>query len=260
MFKINLAPEIQQEKQAQAKKNNYAIIGSLSIVSVTIAIIIIIGSLTAVQNIRLNNTKEDIEKINKESEQYKDLEKTVLSLEEGLGGVKSIIEGKNSWTKLFPHLETATPHDITFKSLGISPEGQITASLEGINVGSLARFIESYKRYQVISLSGSGNPGDIVSINHNGKETQKTIMPSGSWKHATHINPNNPQELIITTGEDVYRLSYSPDNKQITSDRNGILFAVKNLFTNVTTKGYSVNENGLIGFESTFDIQGGLLW
>lgn len=260
MFKINLAPEIQQQKQEQATKNNYAIIGGISIVSITVAIIIIIGSITAVQSIRLNSTKEDIENISKESEQYKELEKIVLSLEEGIEGAKSMLGGQNSWTKLFPHLEAATPNDIAFKRLLISPEGQINATLEGQNVGSLARFIESYKRYQVLSITGTGTAGENASINLNGKESQENIGPDGKWNYAAKINLNNPQELIIVVGENTYRINYAPENRQISSDKEGLAFEIKNLFTDVNTIGYQVNDKGLVEFEATFNIQEGVLW
>lgn len=260
MFKINLAPEIQQQKQSRARKNTYATLFSIILVAVTVAALVIIGAITVAQGARLNSVKTRIDEVNKESENYKELENTVLSLEAGLNGVRSALDGKNSWTRLLPHIEAATPAEVTFKSLDISSDGTIDATLETRTIDALAKFIESYKRYQVIALRGEGSPGEKVIIKSGEISLETTITPGGRWAQAIKINPNQSSEITVNIGEKRFTLNYSSDTRSITTDTPGLQFERKNLFKNINTTRYERGDGGVIKFDSTFNIQEGVLW
>jgi Tfp pilus assembly protein PilN len=257
MFDINLVPEVQSDKQQLAKKNTYATFTAVSIIGVTLAGLIILGSLKVAADFSLNHTKNKIQEVGQESEQYKELEKAVLSLESGLLGIKDTLNGQNNWTLLLPHLEAATPSDVRYKSISI--EGNtVIASLSGRNVDSIARFIDSYKAYQVLVLSGTGNPQDEVSFALNNKTYSTQIKNNGSWVLAIKISTKTDFE-INASGDITGKIKYTSNNETITSEAAGVSAKLINLYSNISTKQYAKEASG-VNFDSTFNVGTEALW
>ena len=257
MFDINLVPEIQQQKQAQAKRNTVATIIGAAIVGAVVVTLVVLGSLKVAAGISLKNTQRKIDDVKAESEQYKELEETVLSIEAGLAGIKSTIDGQNDWTKLMPHLETATPSDIQYRSLGI--EGTtITARLVGKNVDSVARFIRSYENYRVLVLTGNGTPQEEVTIalNDAAGGTAK-VKSDGTWVYSMAYPGTNDFEVEVS-GAAKGTVSYVDSTKSLKQD--GMISArVANLFAGISTKQYS-KEGATVNFDSTFTVLTEALW
>jgi hypothetical protein len=260
MFQINLVPEVQQQKQNQAKRNTYATFFSISLVIITISSIVILGVIKVAQDVRLKSVESKIEKVEEESLQYKDLEETVLSLEAGLNAFKSIMNGENSWTRLLPHIEAATPVDVTYTRIDIAAGGLITAELRGETIESLAKFNNSYKHYQVLIINGTGKVGEKVIIRSGQDGIETAVMPNGKWVQALRINPNSNQEIVINRGAEQHTITYLVESGKINIDKPGVQFEVKNLFTNLNTRRYEKEQSGSIKFDATFNVYEGALW
>ncbi len=259
MFKINLVPEVQQKKQALAQKNTYVTIFSISVFSIIAAALIIMGSINVAQKLSLKNTNEKIDQTKEEATEYEDLKQSVLSLESGLNGIKEILNSQNTWSKIFPHLEAATPQDIQFKSIQVEGD-QITATIDGRDINSLSRFIESYQTYQVVKISGTGEPFSSVDIKNNSETVGKTrVSPNGTWLYSINFDPKRDQKITISIGPKELMLDYFSETKEIKSYEANILAEVINLFKNVNTPQYSKDGNR-ISSSITFNFTREALW
>lgn len=260
MFSINLVPEVQQKKQQLAKRNTIATIVAIFILAVCVVALVVMGIIQGVKNSQISNVDEEISRIEGESEQYKELEETVISLEEGLKGIIEINDGNYTWTKMLPHIENATPKDVQFTSLSLE-ENTLVATLDGENINSLARFVESFKNYQVVSMSGKGNAGEKVNISiDGGTENAVNIKSNGSWTYAINFNPDSDHAItIIQDGQEI-RVSYNRDTKELaTSEGYEIAASVENLFTSVETNQYK-KEGNQVNFDSTISFNKDLVW
>jgi hypothetical protein len=214
----------------------------------------------AALSVQISSVKNKIDDVNKESEQYKELEETVVSLEKGLAGVKEIYDGKNQWTKLLTHLEKATPNDVKYTALKITGN-QAEATVEGNDINSLARFVESYQGYQVITLQGTGEPTDTLTISIDGGQADSvTVKSSGGWNYSVNIDPSINHTIKIVSDSKSSDITYTAADKTIKTEGEAVSAQVKNLFTAVDTKEYQKKEDGKVTFKSTFNFEGGLLW
>ncbi|MDD3481162.1 MAG: hypothetical protein PHW75_02990 [Patescibacteria group bacterium] len=259
MFKINLVPEVQQQKQKTTKRNTLSTIIGVSILAVCVAGLLIIGAIKLTKTAQLKSVNDDITTVEAESAQYAELEKTVLSLEEGLAGIKQILSGDNAWTKLLPHLEAATPGDIQYQSIAL--EGNtVTGDLKGKDINSLARMVESYKEYQVVVLKGSAEAGAEVTVSlDEGAEVKVVANDNGSWNYATNFNPAISHSISVTSGVSETRLSYDSETKEITSAGEGISAEVKKLFSSVETTAYNKEGNN-VSFSISFKFDREAIW
>jgi hypothetical protein len=256
MFDINLVPEVQHQKQEKAKRNTLATFTAIGIVGVSVLTLVVLGSLKVASTLSLNSTKNKIAKVEAESEQYKELEKAVLSLEAGLAGVKSTLNGQNDWTLLLPHLEIATPGDVSYKNMII--EGQtINANLAGRQVESVARFIESYKNYRVLVMKGAGTPQETVKFTFDGVDYATSIRGDGTWVYALKT-PTDSDFTISLGGAKVGEIIYLADTKSLSSV-TGVDSQIINLFTEINTKQYS-KEGSTVTFDATFKVATEALW
>lgn len=260
MFKINLVPEVQEQKNQIKKMNATSVTIAVVILVITIGSLVLISLAQAALSVQISATQRKIDQVNKDSEPYRELEETVISLEKGLTGVKEIYDGKNQWTKLLDHLEKATPNDVNYTALKISAN-TIEAGLDGGDVNSLARFVESYKEYQVIVLTGSGQPNETLVVTVDSAPAGTAMVKStGSWVYALHIDPATPHNIKITNGVRNSDISYVPEGKKLQVAGESVTAQVKNLFTNIETKEYQKKEDGKVSFRTTFSFDGGLLW
>jgi len=260
MFKINLVPEVQQQKQKIAKRNTVATIVAVGIIAVCVVTLFIIGAVKVAENLELNKTNKEIEDIKVESEQYKELEETVISLEEGLAGIKQILSGDNAWTKLLPHLEAATPEDVQYSQISLSGN-QIQADLKGKNINSLARLIESYKNYNIVVLKGTAQPEETITVTlDEGAESIATVSSNGIWNTALAFNPKDDHAITIKTNQNnEIKLSYDANSKTLSSPESSISAEVKNLFSNIETTQYS-KEGENISFNISFNFDSEAIW
>ncbi len=222
--------------------------------------LLIMSGVKVAKNTQLSNAKGEIERLEKESEQYKELEETVLSLEKGLAGINAINDGSYTWTQLLPHVENATPQDIQYKSLTFE-ESIMTARLKGRSIDSLARFIESFKDYQVVSVSGKGVVGEKITISiDEGAESTTTVKSNGSWNHALSFDPLSDHSIkIIQNGKEI-SVNYSKKTKKlIIPEGHQIAATVSRLFTSVDTKQYT-KEGSQVIFDANVSFSKELIW
>lgn len=258
MFDINLVPEIQKQKQAQAKRNALGTIIGISIVGAVALALVIVGSLKVAASLRLSSTEKDIDTVNSESEQYRELEETVVTLEAGLSAIKQTLDGENNWTLLLPHLEAATPGDVTYRSLSIEGD-TVEAALVGKSVDSIARYLESYENYQAVVLSGTGEPQDEINFEMNSANIGTTRVKSdGSWVYALEVSTEQNFVLEVS-GATQDKITYSATTKELRSESGKVTTGIANLFTNLVTKQYTKDGNG-VNFNATFNIATGVLW
>jgi Tfp pilus assembly protein PilN len=258
MFSINLVPEIQKQKQAQAKRNAIATVVGIAIIGVVVLTLLVIGSLKVSANIRLDNTEKNIDEIKAESEQYKELEETVVTLESGLLAIKQTMDGENNWTLLFPHLEAATPQDVTYRSLTIEGD-TVEATLVGESVDSIARYLKSYENYQAVTLSGVGKPQEEISfvINNQNIGTSK-VKSDGRWVYSLRV-PTEEDFVLEIDGTSKEKVTFTQATKTLKSESGNVTTGISNLFTDLVTKQYTKDGSG-VNFSATFKITTGVLW
>lgn len=260
MFKINLVPEVQEKKLQIKKINTSATVFAIAALSICGAALLIIGGIDIAKKTEIGSTEKKIAEVRAESEKYKELEETVISLETGLAGIKQISDGTNDWTKLLPHLETATPTDVKYVSLKIL-SGSVEGTLEGKSVDSLAKMVESYKKYQVIVLSGPGKEGEDVRLSiDGGSETPVKVKSDGRWVYAVNIDPEKNHEIKVnTTGSSAISIKYTATGKKIESTVSSVTATTKLLFSDVETKQYQKKDAG-IAFDIKFNFDASTLW
>lgn len=258
MFDINLVPEVQKQKQVQAKRNTYATIVALGILGVAVALLVILGSLKVAGSVALNNIQKDIDKVRADSGQYKELEETVLSLESGLAGIKSALDGTNNWTILLPHLEAATPGDIRYTSLDINGPS-VTAQLSGQTIDSLARFVQSYENYKVVVLSGTAPSQEIINFSvDNQKIGSAKAKSDGSWVYAAKVD-SSKDFLIEVSGAMIDKVIYRAATKELRSETGSTITGTANLFKDISAKQYSRDGSG-VAFGCTYTVATEVLW
>jgi len=268
MFKINLVPEVQEKKQKLSRTNYIVTVVSLSILGAIVIALVIIGGLTVTNKALLSGVEKDIQEVTTELSQYKELEEMAISLENGLAGARQIIDGSNSWQKLLVHMEKATPADVKYTKLSFD-NGKITASLEGRDVNSLARYVESYKKYELVVLSGSGTWGNQMSITLD--DSAPVLIPvksNGQWVYPIAFDPFVNHKILVEektsvegeAAKETVTLTYNAESKEITSDKPGeVNVKTATLFTNVEVSQYKKNGSA-VSFDATMNFNGAILW
>lgn len=259
MLKINLVPELQETKQKQSRVNYLTTVIALSVVGFIVLVLIIISGISVANNAQKKDVEAQIKTIETELSQYKGLEETVLSIQAGLKEAKDALDGKNSWTKLLVHLESATPKDVKFVTLTVEPN-KIVASLEGKDINSVARFADSYKQYGVLAISGKNEESKKVFITiDNGSETEITVKENGTWIYAAATNLTVDHDIKIRNDGGANTAKYIASSKTVTSESGDIAGSAKYLFTNVSVSQYK-KEGAVITFEATMGFDGELIW
>lgn len=256
MLKINLVPEVQQKKEAESRLNYLVTIISATVVIAVVAVIAIIGGLSVANSAMRHSAENRIADLQDRLIEFRPLQEAVLSLETGLKGAREVLDGKYIWTRLFAHLEKATPAEVKFTRLTISPT-DIKASLESNNVDSLARFADSFKHYGIISLSGVAD-SEKVTVKIGDETTEITKGSDGKWFFSVPMDLNKDQEITIETGKTT-TLKYSGKRGSLENPDPGIKFSSGPLFTNFNVSQYQKNGN-VVTFEATMNFEGSLLW
>lgn len=287
MFKINLVPEIQKNKNTLAKINSYSTLFGTIIVIATVSILVILLIITTAQKAMITRTDNRIKDVKEESAQYAELEKVVLSLENGLNKVKQILSGENDWTLLMPHMEAAMPKDARYGKITIEENGLITAEVIGKNIDALARFTESYKSYEVISISSTALPGETITISEGSAPITETpektesevdadedakpkpststkniatlkVGPSGAWVRAIRIDTTQNKTFSIKNGESVDQVTYDATSKEITVS-GAAKAEIGKLFMDLETTKYTKKDQQ-VTFDAVFKFESRLLW
>jgi Tfp pilus assembly protein PilN len=260
MFKINLVPEAQERKLAIKKAALYSNLGAALLIGLIILSTLIITGIRISKQTELNATKVQITNLNTEIAGYKELEETVLSLENGLAAIKQIANGDNAWTNLLPHIEKATPGDVRYTNLKLNGDA-VQASLRAPSVDSLAKMVDSFKQYKVIVLSGTGQEGQAVSVALDASDAGSgKVKNDGTWHHAISFDPGVDHEIkIAVAGGDPISLKYTAVDKKIGSTDTTVTAKVENLFTNVTNNKYE-RVDGEISFDINFNFDRTAIW
>lgn len=147
MTKINLAPDVRQEKLKTKKRNFFVTMTAILIIAATLIFILILQGYRWSRVYSLDQTKKKISSTEDELKNYKDIEEMVINIEKGLNAVGEIEKNQPKWSKFVPVLEQVTPNDVKFVEL--SMEGnKFTAKAEGKQVQSIARVIKSLEDYK----------------------------------------------------------------------------------------------------------------
>lgn len=259
MFKINLIPEVQEKKKRLKKINVYSTVFGVVVIALCLLAMILISGLQFAKRSELNSTEAKIGEVQKEIDTYKELEKTVLSLEQGLNSARQIIDGTNRWTKLLYHMEKATPSDVQYTSLKLTAD-QVDAELNGKSVNSIARLVDSYKIYKVIVISGNASPGDKISVNMGGSSEDVFVKSDGSWVFPINIDLNTDQEITINLGQDkIEKIKYLTNDRKLESTSDVIKAEAKNLFTKIEATEYQKKDN-IVEFKVKFSFEKGAIW
>jgi hypothetical protein len=260
MFKINLVPEVQEKKQLVARANYLTTAISVGILGATAIILAIFGGIVLTNNSLISSTEKKISETNSNLAQYKELENMVLSLETGLTGAKQILDGNNTWTKLLPHIEKATPADIKFTKIALE-SGKISAGLEGQNINSLARFIESFKKYELYSITGTGSPDEKMTISiDDGAPVIVTVKTNGQWVYPLSFSAAANHRIIIkNSADEATNVVYDAATTEIKVESGNASVQKKNLFSGIEVTQYRKNGETVI-FDATMGFDGGLLW
>ncbi len=261
MFKINLVPEVQEKKQQVSKLNYITTVSSLSVLGVIVVVLVIIGGLILTNKGMASGVEKNISSVNTELESYSDLEKTVLSLESGLAGAKKILDNGTPWTKLLPQIEKATPTDIKFTKI-LLDNGKISASLEGKDINSLARFVESFKKYKIFSMYGSGTASEKLQFYVDKTDPIEIVVKSsGQWVYPISFDAATDHliEIRNSDGEEIDLITYTAADKKIKSENGGIKIEDKNLFSAVEVSQYR-KDGTSVTFEATMLFDGALIW
>lgn len=148
MFKINLIPEVKQE-QIRIKKLNVLVTSIATGTGVVIAAaILILLSFIVAKNTQINKIEKETTKIEEELLAYKDLEQTVITLENGLNEIKRILGAGPKWSKFFTELEKVTPADTQITTLSMKAN-VMTLGVTGKDVKSIDRFVKSFSTFKV---------------------------------------------------------------------------------------------------------------
>lgn len=257
MLKINLVPEVQENKLKVKRVNTYSTFAAIFIVGSLVFAILVISSITAITGVTTRGVESKTAEVKTELEEYRELEETVLSLEKGLIGVREILDSGERWAMLLNQMEYATPGDVSFKSLKIK-ENSIEAELDGRSVESLARFVESYKNHKVVVLSGTGTADENVSIEVAGSTYTTRVKSDGTWKYPVNFSPTEAQKIKVTSGQETSEMDYDPNTKKLSSD-SGVSAEVKSAFITVETTQYSKQANG-VRFDAKISFEGATLW
>lgn len=159
MFKVNLAPEIQQERIRVKRINFLATIISVVIGGLLFLVLFVLLGADALWTGQRNKVQHDIDSVNAElnSDEFKQLADTVISLQNSLSSIDQLIKNRPSWRRFFEYLESATPQDIQINSITISDNGQLNMQLTGYSPDSVGRFIKAFQDFQVPLLDNNGN-------------------------------------------------------------------------------------------------------
>jgi len=143
MSKINLIPEVRQQKLRAMQINRMVTSMAVVLGAITVAIILGLAGYAGVVTAQKNSIDGQITKVQDSLDTMKDLEATVSNLENGLNNIKSIIAGNKDWNQLLGLFEKYTPSDIQITSFSVDG-GAVSLSLKGKTVESIDRFIASF--------------------------------------------------------------------------------------------------------------------
>lgn len=148
MLKINLLPESKQLQRKAQRINILSTTISVIILGTTVLLVMVFGFINVAKGSTVKRLDRNISKTEDDLKDYKKLEDTVISLEQGLERIGNIINGGSKWSLFLKELEKSTPSDVRYLSIDIK-DNIVKADLEGKDINSLARYVESLKSYKV---------------------------------------------------------------------------------------------------------------
>lgn len=147
MTKINLAPDVRQDKLKLKRRNFMVTLIAVILLVVTIVFILLLQGYRLSRVYSLDQTKKKIESTKTELKKYKDIEDMVVNIEQGLKAINDIENSEPKWSQFLPVLEKVTPNDIRFTELSVENK-EFTAKAEGRSISSIARIIKSLENYE----------------------------------------------------------------------------------------------------------------
>ncbi len=153
MSKINLMPDVKQEKIKTKRRNFFVTIAAMAILAITILALLVLQGYKWALDYNLSRTKQDIASTNDELKNYADIERIVDDINQGLAAINQVQAQEPKWSLFLPQLEKVTPNDIQYTQF--SQNGNtFKASAVGKNVVSIARAIKALDDY---NYQQSGN-------------------------------------------------------------------------------------------------------
>lgn len=147
MGKINLAPDIRQEKIKLKKRNFYVTMAAILIVGATLLFILALQGYRFSKVYSLDQTKKKIANTKDELKSYKNIEDMVINIEQGIKAINEIERTEPKWSRFMPVLEQVTPNDVRFTEFSMDGN-KFSAKATGKHIYSIARAIKSLENYE----------------------------------------------------------------------------------------------------------------
>lgn len=146
-MKINLIPEIKETEQKIKRTNIVGTAVCILIIAGFVVFLIILSGINLAARASKKNLENRMKETNRRLENYRDLEKTVVSLENSLNGIEDLLNNISKWSVFYKELEKAIPNDVQITTLEFKGS-EMELKLKGQSVNSVARFIKSFKEYK----------------------------------------------------------------------------------------------------------------
>jgi hypothetical protein len=191
MIQLNLLPDIKLEFiKAKRSKRMVLIFAGLAVV-VSVALLIIMLSLTSLQKKHISDLNKDIDSSEKTLQDTPDLAK-ILTIQNQLNKLPSLYAKRPEVSRLFPYLEQTTPVGVGIAHLVVD------FSVSSLTIEGTSDSLESVNRYV-----------DTLKFT-TFKSTEASAVPETEAVESTDAGTNAFTEVVLSQfGRDATEASYS---------------------------------------------------
>lgn len=268
MYEINLVPDIKAEMIKAQKKRNFVFFTSAAISAMSVAIVLILGTIRAGMGIKIVTQDNTLELMSNKLNEYTGLDE-LLTIQNQLLGLSNIQSNKKVFSRVFSILAQMLPQGtddtVTISSMNVdmdesmlSFEGQANAgpSTDGIDYRVLEAFTKSvglmkYDYGTYVDKDGNAIPSMCISESDElGKAyTEKDESEGGTllyaiWaKGVKGCDPSrNDDEDVVVNDEEVKEVISEAEGESETSQGNSNTNDANNNSDNAA--GENVSEEG----------------
>lgn len=150
---INLLPETLQ-RRLKIKRVNYIVTLTAIVVGVILLVLfLVLGGINLNRKRVLGNLESQQSDLTKKVGQFSGLEQRVLSFNERMGDIKTLVDQQPKWKNLFSAIEKFIPQEITLSTLKVT-ETSISVDGKGTDFNSIGRFLESARKFEYEKETG----------------------------------------------------------------------------------------------------------
>lgn len=197
MIQLNLLPDIKLEYIKSKRSKRMVMVFSTISVAVSVALLLIMLSLTTLQKRHISDVDKDIKSLEKTLQDTPDLAK-ILTIQNQLNSLPGLYADRPVTGRLFPYLEQTTPTDVGIAHLILDFESS-TLTIEG-----KSNSLESVNRYVDTLKFTSYKASDTVSA------TEGETAPAEEATDTTATDPKAFSEVVLSQfGRDALAASYT---------------------------------------------------